>query len=234
MGRSAAFLDRDGVINRDHGYVHRWEDFEFLPGVVEALRRLQAAGHALVIVTNQSGIARGLYGEADVERLHERLRQHLRGIGIELAAIEYCPHLPASTVPAYAVDCECRKPAPGMILRAAQALGIDLARSMMVGDKSSDIEAARRAGVGHAFLVATDGEGEPDALSPDLAHLLRLKLLQDAVEAWLRPEHVDAGPPARLTEATGATGATEAKDATGATGATGATRAADATGAIEP
>lgn len=197
VSRSAAFLDRDGVINRDRGYVHRWEDFEFLPGVIEALRRLQAAGHGLVIVTNQSGIARGYYSEAAVQALHQRLRQHLQGEGIALAAIEYCPHLPGGSAPAYAVDCDCRKPAPGMILRAAQALDIDLGRSMMVGDKPSDIEAARRAGVGQAFLVATDGEGEPEALSPDLAHIPRLRLLQDAVDAWLRKESPPGGPPSR-------------------------------------
>lgn len=184
-GRSAAFLDRDGVINLDHGYVHRWEEFDFVPGAVEALRRLQAAGHALVIVTNQSGVARGLYEEADVLALGERLREHLGGEGIQLDAIEYCPHLPAGTVPAYTVDCDCRKPAPGMILRAAGRLGIDLARSMMVGDKPSDIEAAHRAGVGQAFLVATDGVGEPDESPLALARTRRCRSLLDAVDLWL-------------------------------------------------
>lgn len=184
-GRIAAFLDRDGVINLDHGYVHRWKDFAWVPGAVEAMRRLQAAGHALVIVTNQSGVARGLYGEADVLALGERLREHLHGEGIELDAIEYCPHLPAATVPTYAVDCECRKPAPGMILRAARRLGIDLERSVMVGDKRSDIEAAHRAGVGQAFLVATNGMGEPDELPLTLARTRRCRSLLDAVDHWL-------------------------------------------------
>ncbi|ALV05220.1 D-glycero-beta-D-manno-heptose 1,7-bisphosphate 7-phosphatase [Roseateles depolymerans] len=189
-GRSAAFLDRDGVINLDHGYVHRWEDFQFVPGAVEALRRLQAAGHALVIVTNQSGVARGLYAESDVRALGERLREHLHGEGIQLDAIEYCPHLPGAAVPAYAVHCDCRKPEPGMILRAAHRLGIDLARSVMVGDKASDMEAAQRAGVGRAFLVATDGVGEPDDLLCPMArtprcHTSPCRSLQDAVDHWL-------------------------------------------------
>lgn len=194
-GRIAAFLDRDGVINLDHGYVHRWADFAFVPGAVQALRRLQAAGHALVIVTNQSGVARGRYAEADVVALGEQLRAHLLGEGVQLAAIEYCPHLPGGTVPAYAVPCDCRKPAPGMILRAARALNIDLARSMLVGDKASDIEAAHRAGVGQAFLVATDGVGEPDPLPATLSHTPRYRCLLDAVQAWLGP---DAAPHSTL------------------------------------
>jgi D-glycero-D-manno-heptose 1,7-bisphosphate phosphatase len=154
--RPAAFLDRDGVINIDHGYLYRWEDFEFVPGAIDALRRLQAAGYALVIVTNQSGIARGYYDEAALQTLHEALREHLAQQGVTLDAIEYCPHLPDAQVARYAVECDCRKPAPGMILRSAQSLGIDLAASLMFGDKPSDVEAGRAAGVGRAVLLATN------------------------------------------------------------------------------
>ena len=160
MSRPAAFLDRDGVVNIDHGYVHRWEDFEFVPGVVDGMRRLQAGGYALVIVTNQSGIARGFYDEAALGRLHDALRADLLAKGVALTAIEYCPHLPPphAELARYAVDCDCRKPAPGMILRAARAHDLDLARSLMFGDRASDVEAGRRAGVGRCVLLAADAK----------------------------------------------------------------------------
>lgn len=165
--RKAAFLDRDGVINVDHGYVYRWEDFAFVPGAVESLRRLQASGYALVIVTNQSGIARGYYDEAALQRLHEALREHLARQGVTLAAIDYCPHLPDASVARYALDCDCRKPAPGMLLRTAEALGLDLAASLMFGDKPSDIEAGRRAGVGRCVRLAKNGVRGQDAVDHD-------------------------------------------------------------------
>jgi D-glycero-D-manno-heptose 1,7-bisphosphate phosphatase len=169
--RPAAFLDRDGVINIDHGYVYRWEDFAFVPGAVEGMRRLQVSGYALVVVTNQSGIARGYYDEPALQRLHDRLRDHLAAQGVTLAAIEYCPHLPEATVARYRVDCVCRKPAPGMLLRSAEALGLDLAASLMFGDKSSDIEAGRAAGVGRCLRLAKNGK--PGAQAVDHLDLPR-------------------------------------------------------------
>lgn len=167
--RKAAFLDRDGVLNEDHGYVYRREDFQWRPGVVEALSRLQAAGYALVVVTNQSGIARGYYTEADFQALTDHMRAELRAQGVELAAVMHCPHLPEASVPAFRMDCDCRKPRPGMILEAARRLGLNLAASCLFGDKSSDIAAGRAAGVGCCWLI---GDNDPpagaDGASPGL------------------------------------------------------------------
>jgi D-glycero-D-manno-heptose 1,7-bisphosphate phosphatase len=154
----AAFIDRDGVLNVDHGYVYRVEDFEWLPGAVQALRQLQAAGYALIVVTNQSGIARGMYTEADLACLHRFVDEDLQRQGVRLTGIYACPHHPQATLEAYRQDCNCRKPRPGLILRASAEHGLDLARSCLVGDKASDIEAGRAAGVGRCWLV-----GSPDA-----------------------------------------------------------------------
>ena len=154
--RKAVFLDRDGVINLDRAYVHRWEDFEFVPGIVDAMRRLKQAGYLLVVVTNQSGIARGYYSEAQYQQLTAQMREALASAGAAVDAVYHCPHHPEGALAPYATDCDCRKPAPGMILQAARELGIDLPGSFLIGDKPSDIDAARAAGVGTSYLVASD------------------------------------------------------------------------------
>ncbi|MBM13365.1 MAG: D,D-heptose 1,7-bisphosphate phosphatase [Halieaceae bacterium] len=152
----AAFLDRDGVINVDHGYVSRWEDFEFLPHVPEALLMLQKAGYQLIVISNQSGIGRGFYTEQDVEDLNQCIAHHLKKqLGIKITGFYHCPHHPTDALGDYLVKCECRKPAPGMILHAAQEHSIDLADSLLVGDKASDIEAGKAAGVGRLFYVSS-------------------------------------------------------------------------------
>ncbi len=156
MATKAAFLDRDGVINIDHGYVYRWDQFEFLPGVEAALLDLQEAGYKLVIVTNQSGIARGYFAEADFAALSEQLTQHLSAKGIYLAGTYHCPHHLEAGLAPLKIQCDCRKPLPGLILHAARDLDIDLAASLMIGDKPSDVEAGRRAGVGQLFQVTED------------------------------------------------------------------------------
>jgi len=153
--RHAAFIDRDGVLNVDHGYVFRREDFEWLPGAVEGLARLQTAGYALVVVTNQSGIARGLYSEADLERLHCFVEDDLQRQGVRLTGIYACPHHPQAKQATYRLACECRKPRPGLILRAAADHALDLDASCLFGDKPSDIEAGRLAGVGRCWLVGS-------------------------------------------------------------------------------
>ena len=153
MSARAAFIDRDGVLNEERGFVYRPEDFVLLPGVVPALRALEAAGYRRVVITNQSGIARGLYTEADYEQLTQHLRTHLRAEGVTLDAVEYCPHLPDAPLARYRLDCPCRKPKPGMLLKAIDALAIDPAASFVVGDRISDVQAGRAAGLGRCFLV---------------------------------------------------------------------------------
>jgi D,D-heptose 1,7-bisphosphate phosphatase len=164
--KHAAFLDRDGVINIDRAYVHRWEDFEFVHGALEAAARLSAAGWTLVVVTNQSGIARGYYTEADYQALTRRMVETFAAHSAPIAAVYHCPHHPSGRVALLAVDCDCRKPAPGMLLRAAEELGLSLPESLMIGDKPSDIAAARAAGVGRAYLVASNNEEPPAGGDP--------------------------------------------------------------------
>ncbi len=169
--RKAAFLDRDGVINLDRAYVSRWEDFEFVPGAIDAMRRLKTAGYALVVVTNQSGIARGYYSEAQYQALTDAMQQALLEAGAAVDAVYHCPHHPKGKVAELAIDCDCRKPAPGMILRAARELNLSLADSILVGDKPSDIEAARAAGIGRAYIVQSDNaESGPGLAGADAAH----------------------------------------------------------------
>lgn len=173
--RRAAFLDRDGVINEDRGFVHKIDDFVFVPGAVEALHRLQASDYLLVVITNQSGIARGLYTECDYLTLTRYMKQQLLERGVTLDAVEYCPHLTDAPVARYRLDCDCRKPRSGMITRTKSALGIDLRASILVGDRASDIEAGRQAGVGRCFLVqhgysySTRDAANADAVYNDLA-----------------------------------------------------------------
>ena len=155
MSRKAAFIDRDGVLNEERAFVHRIEDFVLLPGAVEALRLLQAAGYLLVLITNQSGIARGLYPEADYLALTEHMRERLAAAGVTLDAVEHCPHLPDAPLERYRVDCDCRKPKPGMLRRAIEALEIDPHASFLVGDRLSDVEAGRAAGIGRCYMVRT-------------------------------------------------------------------------------
>lgn len=156
--KRAAFLDRDGVINLDHAYVHRWEDFEFVPGAIDAMARLRRAGYALVVVTNQSGIARRKYTQSQFHALTQQMRAALAAAGADVDAVYHCPHHPSGSDPEFSIDCDCRKPKAGMLLRAAQDLGLSLPQSILVGDKPSDIEAARAAGLRSAYLVMSDNE----------------------------------------------------------------------------
>lgn len=146
--KKALFLDRDGVINVDHGYTYRIEDFHFVEGILDFIRIMQERGYLPIVVTNQSGIGRGYYRSEDFERLTEEMLRRMRdaGIAIERAQVFACPHAPEE-------GCSCRKPEPGMFLQAAERFELDLASSLLFGDKLSDIQAGRAAGVGHCCLV---------------------------------------------------------------------------------
>ena len=159
--RRAIFLDRDGTLNKDTGYVHRKEDWHWLPGVVEALKRFHAVGYALVVVSNQSGLARGMYDLAALHELEAWINADLEAKGAAIDAWYYCPHLPEITGP-----CSCRKPAPGLILRAAEEMGLDLARSWMVGDRVRDVEAGLAAGCRCVLLRPAPGGYEADSPVP--------------------------------------------------------------------
>ena len=150
----AVFLDRDGTISEEMGYIEDPAKYRLLPGAARAIKRLNDMGLPAVLITNQSGPARGLYGEEVVRAVLAEMERQLAREGARLKAVYYCPHLPEGTVPAYAVACDCRKPRPGLFWRAARELSLDLARSYMVGDKPCDIEAARNAGC-RSVLVLT-------------------------------------------------------------------------------
>jgi D-glycero-D-manno-heptose 1,7-bisphosphate phosphatase len=140
--RPAAFFDRDGVLNVDHGYAYRPDQFEWIAGAPEAVRLLNEAGYLVIVVTNQSGIARGYYTEAAMLQFHAHMQETLRAQGAHIDAFYYCPHHPEGTVKELAVWCRCRKPEPGMLEEAAREWPIDLSRSFLIGDKDADMAAA--------------------------------------------------------------------------------------------
>ncbi|MBR9884858.1 MAG: HAD family hydrolase [Oceanospirillales bacterium] len=148
-----AFLDRDGVLNKEVHYLHRIADFSYTYRCVDALRNLIKAGYQIIVVTNQSGIARGYYSEADYQQLTDWYRQDLYNQGIELLDIVHCPHYHNGKDQHLSVNCQCRKPKPGMILEMAAKHSIPLEQAIMVGDKASDMEAARQAGIEEVYLV---------------------------------------------------------------------------------
>lgn len=140
----AIFLDRDGTINIDKGYVYKLDDFEFLPGAREALRIFQDLGFLLIIVTNQSGIARGYYTEDDYLRLDKGLKEDLDLHGIEITDSFFCPHLPDGKIPKYAIECDCRKPKLGMYEKAIKKYNIDINHSICIGDKERDVALCKK------------------------------------------------------------------------------------------
>jgi D-glycero-D-manno-heptose 1,7-bisphosphate phosphatase len=175
----ALFLDRDGVINYEVGYLYRPEETRFVDGIFPLCRAAQGLGYRLVIVTNQAGIARGYYGEEDFHALMDWMRAQLQAEGIEINAVYFCPDHPEHGIGRYKRESDLRKPAPGMLLRAAAEFGLDLQQSIFIGDRCSDVAAGNAAPVGTMFLLAgTEQQPCPGNYTP-------IASLTEA-EEWLR------------------------------------------------
>lgn len=168
--KPAVFLDRDGVINKDNGYVSQIDDFEFIEGVIEACIKLKAKGYLLIVITNQSGIARGLFSEAQFHTLTEWMDWSMADRGVDLDGIYYCPHHNIEGKGEFKIDCECRKPKPGMLFDAIKDLNIDIDNSILVGDKVSDLQAGIAAGIKTNYLVRSGKEitEEGEKLATDI------------------------------------------------------------------
>ena len=168
MMHKAVFIDRDGVINKDLGkYVTKPEEFDFIPGAVEALKKLHDSEFKILIITNQGGVGKGIYSEEDVEAIHEKMHNLLAKEGVRIDGVYYCPHHPEE-------GCDCRKPRLGMVNKAVEDHEIDASRSFFIGDKTSDVKAGKDAGC-KTFLVRTGYAGhdkvcdvEPDFVVSDL------------------------------------------------------------------
>jgi D-glycero-D-manno-heptose 1,7-bisphosphate phosphatase len=178
MRERALFLDRDGVVNEEVGYLHRADGVRFVDGIFSLCRTAVGLGYRLIVVTNQAGIARGYYSEADFDALMEFMRRELRVEGIELDAVYYCPFHPEHGVGKYKQEHEDRKPGTGMLRRGAREFGVDLSECVLVGDRCSDIGAANAAGLRQAFLITGTETGECGG------DYLTVESLAD-VEQWL-------------------------------------------------
>jgi D-glycero-D-manno-heptose 1,7-bisphosphate phosphatase len=177
MGRRAIIMDRDGTVCDEVGYVNHVDRIRLLPGSADAIRAANESGFQTVVVTNQAGVARGYFAESLVDDVHDRVRELLAADGARLDGIYYCPHHPDIGAPAYRKACDCRKPRPGMLERARDEMGIDLAASYMVGDSAKDIEAGHRAGATTILVLTGYGKGE----------------LEHQSERWrVRPDHIAA------------------------------------------
>ncbi|MHB9097455.1 MAG: D-glycero-alpha-D-manno-heptose-1,7-bisphosphate 7-phosphatase [Syntrophales bacterium] len=191
--QAAVFLDRDGTINEEVGYLDRLEKLRLVPGAAEAIRLINESGMKAVVVTNQSGVARGFFTEAFVDEVHSHLRKMLRKEGASLDGFYFCPHHPTEGRGRYLLSCSCRKPSPGLLLRAAEELSLEPERSYMVGDTMKDIEAASRFGA-RGILVRT-GYGAEAAAALDTAEGPERKSLGGEVRppreaVVIRPVHI--------------------------------------------
>ena len=179
--RRAVFMDRDGTISEEVGYVNHVSRYRVFPFAAEAVRTLNESGWLAVLVTNQAGVARGYFKEELIGEVHKVLASELERGGARLDAVYYCPHHPSVGEPPYRFDCDCRKPRPGLLLRAAQELNLDLSRCWMVGDRFSDAELARNAGAHSALVLTGYGRGELEHQSdawPQRPELIAENLLE--------------------------------------------------------
>ena len=185
MKRRAVFIDRDGTISEEVGYINHASRFRLFPYAAAAIKHLNENGWLAIVTTNQAGVARGYFSEDMIQTVHERMRAELDSAGARLDAIYYCAHHPSVGEPPYRRECDCRKPKPGLIARAAADFDIDLEASWVVGDRYSDVELARNAGVQSMFVMSGYGRGEwehqraswtmqPDQTAEDLLEAARL------------------------------------------------------------
>ena len=188
--RRAVFIDRDGTISEEVGYVNHVSRYRVFPFAAEAVRALHTSGRLAILVTNQAGVARGYFKEELIGEVHEALAAELERGGARLDAVYYCPHHPSVGEPPYRLDCDCRKPRPGLLKRAADDFDLDLSRCWMVGDRYSDVVLARNAGVRSAFVLTGYGRGEleyqsrdweqrPDLVAEDLLEAVRMIVKSD-------------------------------------------------------
>ena len=185
MKQRAVFMDRDGTISEEVGYVNHPSRFRLFPYAVEAIKHLNQNGWLAIVVTNQAGVARGYFPEQMIETVHTDMTKQINDGGGRLDAIYYCAHHPSVGEPPYRIDCDCRKPKPGLIMRAAEEFDIDLKQSWMVGDRYSDVELAHNANVKSMLVLSGYGRGEwehqrsswsqrPDAVAEDFLEAVLL------------------------------------------------------------
>lgn len=179
--KKALFLDRDGVINIDSGYTHKIEDFVFADGIFDLCLEAKKQNLEIVVITNQGGIGRGFYSEADFAKLTDWMIGEFAAAGIEIARVYHCPHLPVGELTGNQTECDCRKPKPGMLYLAAEELNINLADSFFIGDQESDMLAANNAKISHRWLVGSEASDVATNRFASLAELLDF-LIQNRTE----------------------------------------------------
>ena len=173
------FLDRDGVLNFDSGYVGNWSDFIFLPGAINGLKNLIRCNFQIIIVTNQSGIARGFFTEREYLSLEREIERYLSEKGVPITATYYCPHHIEGSIPEFSLKCDCRKPLPGMLVKAASDFGINFSEAIMIGDKNSDMQAAEAVGIPSRYFI------DPKMCATEASYefsTMRFKSLYDSVD----------------------------------------------------